>query len=178
MAEKVRPLQKAPLALLGALDLKVLGQNPDTFPPELQAVYDSVEHYLVDKQTVITASGNAQAQGTEASFTVPFGFAYRMKTLNVALTFANVGDKASDGISIRGGIRMPDGTGVVLCAKEFMAQAPFILGLALDRFVVDAIYSGPPILLPAGSKIFVQLGCGLDQQEVIALSALVQTLPT
>lgn len=172
------PLQKAPLALLGALDLKQLGHNPEELEGAVQPTYETTEHYLVSNQTIVTASANAQIAGTEVSFTVPNGSAFRVKTVNVAITLPATTNKARDGISIRGGIRMPDGTGCVLCSLAFPAAGTLTTGLVNDQMTFTCVFTGEAILLPAGSKIFGQLQCGLDQQGTLAMSALVQSLPT
>ena len=167
------PLQKAPLGLLGALDLKTLGDNPSRFQGTVFPMIDAQEYYLAPNLDIVTATGNAQTSGTEVSYTVPNGYAYRLKAINAGIQLNNVGDLATDGISVRGGIRLPTGIGAVLCSLN----APTVPALVNDTESWTSCWSGD-ILLPPGSIIFAQLQCGLDQSGLMGLSALVQVIPT
>lgn len=76
------PLQKAAHALLGAFNLKVLGQNPDRFGDTVTPVVDIYDQYLVNEllrvSTTVTIAGGSGVTSLVGSPTVPQGFSWRV----------------------------------------------------------------------------------------------------
>lgn len=65
-------LQKGPDGLLGALDLKTTGQNPNEFDLELKPTFEARPFYLLRNRRVTAASGPFATINTMiASLTVP-----------------------------------------------------------------------------------------------------------
>jgi len=91
-------LQKGPDGLLGALDLKTTGQNPQEFPGSLLGTFDCVPFYLLRNRTFVTGSGPFATVGTiivmtGGVFTVPQAEVWRVKAISAVL-LRNVADIA------------------------------------------------------------------------------------
>jgi len=82
------PLQKVASGLLGALNLKTLGRNPQTFADELQPQYDATNHYLLDLLTRFgsTTPSAALGVGTTQVVTVPQGEVWAVFNIGAAIT--------------------------------------------------------------------------------------------
>lgn len=77
-------LQKGPDGLLGALDLKTTGKNPNEFPNSLQAVLECRQFYLLRNRRVIAASGAFATINTMiASITVPQDEVWHVNSLQL-----------------------------------------------------------------------------------------------
>lgn len=91
-------LQKAPNGLLGALNLKALGAQPDEFAGTLAPTYDVRDHYQSDLLRVQLAL-TALATGTfvTCNLNVPGGEVWRVRAIHGSLQLAS-GDTAGAGI--------------------------------------------------------------------------------
>jgi len=90
------PLQKSPDGVLGALDLKVLGLNPNKFSDTLVPIVDVYDQYLANELATLespTATITGPAVSADATLTVPNGQAYRVLAIGVYCLLAG-GDAA------------------------------------------------------------------------------------
>ena len=90
----MRNLQKGPDGLLGALDLKTLGQNPTEFPATLQGVLECTPYYLLRNRIVTVGSGAFVTVNTLiAGITTPNDEVWRVLAIN-GTSSRNVADVA------------------------------------------------------------------------------------
>jgi hypothetical protein len=155
------PLQKAPLGLLGALDLKTLGVNPDVFAGSVLPVVDAWEHYLADQLLVTTASSTIGigTSGASVSPSVPVGYMWRLLAVGVSAVL-NVADAAftsSWGASIA---RSPDPTSAIIANLQ-------TLGLAGSLSRSGGFLVPHPLVLQSGWS--VQLAVALSANATVAV---------
>jgi hypothetical protein len=86
------PLQKAPLGLLGAFDLKTLGINPTAFGDTVVPISSTDDFYFLPNQRSTVAAA-AVLSGVVATQTVPANEIWRIKGIGVACG-RNVADVA------------------------------------------------------------------------------------
>jgi len=78
------PLQKGPDGLLGLLDLKTLGRNPNEFPNTLQGTVECREFYLLRERRVTSANGAFVAINTAiGTVTVPNDEVWRVNSIGL-----------------------------------------------------------------------------------------------
>ena len=90
------PLHKAGRGILGTLEQKVLGQNPDTFGRELVPVFDARDHYLTDMLAPIGPVGSIAnpAVNALAGETCPTGEIWNVVAIQAQATVL-AADKAN-----------------------------------------------------------------------------------
>ena len=97
------PLQKAPAGLLGAFNLKTLGQNPDIFSSMVMGVADVRDMYLADLASGNSVTGNVTVAGNQVVMPVPNGEIWRVRTIAGFLQIS-AGTTAADGVRFSLGI--------------------------------------------------------------------------
>lgn len=82
------PLHKAPTGILGSLELKVLGKNPDRFSAELAPVADFLDNYIVDRLAPIApiATLTNPATSVLCGQSVATGEVWRVLTIQAQAT--------------------------------------------------------------------------------------------
>lgn len=144
------PLQKAPLGLLGAFALKVLGVNPDFFGRTVVPIADVYDQYLATTELQIKQGSAVAAIGSgsefPATFTVPAGKVWRVIGGSISGSL-NVADAA---INVQGtfGVISPNSgpTAAVL------ATGPIMTGMQAGTRSFGCSFR-PPIFLPSGWSI-------------------------
>lgn len=139
-----RRLQTAPIGLLGQFNMKVEGQNPDLFGGRVTPVVDVADNYLLDRSTIIGASGTiAIGAATTTATLQPAspGLLWRVQSLGLAL-IRNAADVALNGtLSVE--ITDPtSGNAIGIVTQQF-------IGLALTVVGGGAVLPHP-VLLPPG----------------------------
>lgn len=88
-------LQKAPFGILGAFDLKNMGENPAELSDTVVLVADVYDQYLADGQQVLRTQGTIANPATFGNvvFTVPQGKVWRLLNASIAAVF-DVADAA------------------------------------------------------------------------------------
>lgn len=81
------PLHKVPAGLLGLLNLKTLGRNPDTFSNVVGGVLDLRSQYGAALQLVTQASPGEVAATTNFSQVVPAGEIWRVLAAGIVMNF-------------------------------------------------------------------------------------------
>ena len=164
-------LQKAPLGLLGALELKVLGKNPDQLADALVATYDAEDFYGLPNAQILTATGNLTSTGDLLQITVPSNQVYRVHTLAMRISI-NAGDKV-------GGI-----LGVQVNANSTIAAIHADNGSIIG---IAAAFSGNwacatrlerPLLLGPGSILTWYQGTAVGAARAASLTAYVEVFST
>lgn len=138
------PLSKSPEGLLGALDLKTLGQNPGTFARELGASFETLDFYLLRNRIAIgftsvfvavnTNLVMTAATGTPANYvvgglvTVPNTECWRVKTLGVQ----NTRVAADAGLALECSVFIRRPANIQSC-NVFTAQWPAVVATDLVR---------------------------------------------
>lgn len=142
------PLHKSPLGLLEAFSLKALGRAPDKFGDVVTPTTDVTQYYL---QTLVRTS---QALGVAAGFPLSVssqitGGPIKFHTLATRL---NIGAGGGAGTYYIGtiGVRVPT-SGPYAPLASVLFPGGITPGDSLD-----VIYTGPSLLLPAGSEILAQ----------------------
>jgi hypothetical protein len=102
------PLQKSPLGLLGAFDLKTLGHQPNQFGDVVMPVHGVTDQYLLPQLAIVTASATIAIAGNSAvtSIPVPQGQVWRVLAWSIECTLA----AADAALGPRGSIAIGDGT--------------------------------------------------------------------
>jgi hypothetical protein len=142
-------LQKGPIALLGAFALKVLGRNPTAFGDSITPVVDVYDQYLAAGELQVSNQvlATALAAFNSSTFTVPNGKAWRVKGASLlgSLNAADAAFVSMQTVNIQSPNSSPNGCRIA--AAQFPATAgPRAVG-----------YVGPPIFLPSGWKIVLEL---------------------
>ena len=90
-----RKLQTAPIGLLGALNMKVGGENPDLFGGRVTPSVDVLDNYLLDKEAVQGASVALAIGATNGvvPLAAPAGFIWRVLATS-AILVVNAADVA------------------------------------------------------------------------------------
>lgn len=169
------PLQKSPLALLGAFALKQLGVNPTHFGEEIQPSIDVYDQYLYNEQRIsVTLSAAGIALGTShaaVSVTVPAAKAWRVLGIaGVATPAAGDAGKTFNGfLSVRDTLSQE----VALENRQLLGTGAAIAG---DRIL--GYQPSNPIFLPSGWKIaFVADSSVVTAANVpLALNVFVQEI--
>jgi len=157
-------LQKAPLGLLGAFALKVLGRNPPQFSDVVVPTADVYDQYLATQELQqLTVAGNANlAASNTRTFTVPNGKVWRLIGAGAQIGL-NVADVALKSI-ITVNIQSPNGglpDGLIGSGVTDTGGAAFrAFGLALR----------PPIFLPSGWIV----GLGLNTSAALTVAVPMQ----
>lgn len=149
------PLQTAPIGLLGALDLKTLGLNPNVFSGTLVPVVDCWDVYLADHLKVVTATGTigVGSSGGVVNIPVPQGYMWRLLDFGVT-ALLNVADIAFTSSWVTSLARTPSTTSAILSNLS-------VLGAAGSLSRSGGLLVPHPLWLPAAWQI----------QTAVALSA-------
>lgn len=173
------PLQKSPLGLLGALDLKVLGRNPDAVPLFLQLAYDAQPFYSAGNLRAVAAS-QTLGGGGRAELTVPSGFAWRVVALGGSVSAtggAITGDKLIFGLRVRsapaaGGFEVNVGSAMLPAFGTDVLDAG-------ERFSFGGFLPVPFVLPPSGSlSVFWEsINAGSPSSAAFNVTALIEEFP-
>lgn len=165
-------LQTAPIALLGALGLKVGGSNPAEFGEQLTPTFNGDDFYGLNWLQQDLATGNLQNSGDELTLTVPANQAWRVHVAGFRASL-NAADKIAAFLSFRlnaSAVNVP-----------FTADNGSILGIAAAFAGSWAlgIRLAPPVLLPPGAIIAATLGTTIGAAaRSCSLSVLVEKFST
>jgi hypothetical protein len=130
------PLHKAPLGLLGAFALKVLGRNPDKFGEAVLPVVDVYDQYLDTTEARVVGTMAIGTRTISGAHVLPSRYAYRVLAIgvsfsldaaDVALTATTITSMTSPAVA--GTVTEPQGTMVVNGATGLFRS----LGLWLPR---------------------------------------------
>jgi hypothetical protein len=167
-------LQKAPVGILGAFALKVLGRNPTTFGETVQPIVDVYDQYLGTSELQINVGSGlvtALAGYNAVSFTVPNAKAWRLKAASL-IGALNVADAALVSTQTIG-IQSPN-------------SAPFLVRVATrqDPATTGCRHVGwqtaTPIFLPSGWKVVFELwtSAAITVSSTLVTSAFIQEIDT
>ena len=164
------PLQKSPLGLLGALDLKTLGHNPDAFGGLVAPVTEALSFYSVNFRADRRITGST----FPLSLTVPTGQLWRVwnvsavidlsgATITPAVVRASIGWlNTGTGFTYQiADLRIP--TTSVLATDELFVERQFEIPFLAQPGAVLALNSN--LAVSAGS-ISASLSVGVDQLAV------------
>jgi hypothetical protein len=85
--EREQHLQKAPLGLLGALNLKVGGDNPDGFSKCLQATFDATQLYTAEFVNQAINASVGEVAGSSLTIDVDSAHAWLMRAVSARWDF-------------------------------------------------------------------------------------------
>lgn len=148
--------QTAPLGLLGALDLKAQGINPDEFSRELAPTIDTAAFYLAQGMQISQNATNHAAiiDGEKQVLTVPAGVCWWLWSVSGAVAFA-AGDTLLDTWPLYVGFESPNTINVAVNIGP-----PGVKGVIAGAISLRAGGWVPrPILLPPGSSVIARC-CG------------------
>lgn len=173
-------LQSAAYALLGALDLKVGGDNPASFGGELGPTIDTTPFYLAKWMQLTQASTTlpigAVANGTQTLLTVPAGFAWYVYAASASLGLA-AGDTMADSWPMYVGYRFPAS---VSNDMPLAVGPPGPKGITTGSISLRAAVTFPQgLLLQPGSSLIART-CGqatLTAQQSLVCAALYAQVP-
>jgi hypothetical protein len=154
----VSRLQTAPLGLLGALEMKVGGDNPSEFGALLQPTFEGAAFYLSKGMQIAQVATNHAtiADGDLDTLPVPDGEAWWLWSVSGAIALA-AGDSFDDAWQLYVGYQYPSAGGINL-AINIGPPAPtgaLTAGVSLRA----GGWCPRPILLPPGSALIVRT-CG------------------
>lgn len=164
-------LQKTGVGLLGALNLKTLGRQPNAFNDMVQPAFEVEEYYLLDLQSFANATAAAvSAVNSKATMTVPTSEIWRV---------ISVGGAAS---AFSGAVAFPVSFAVEAILPG--AATGVELGTAIAPSInaandtVRVVQQRPPFFLAAGSGLQMVLGTALGAVTVdLAVRAIIQRIP-
>jgi hypothetical protein len=161
-----KPLQKAPLGLLGLLDLKTLGRNPDGFNNTVVATIEASDMYGAPNAQILTASGNLQNVGDTLSLTVPSSTAYRVRSFAGAVTTI-----ATENAGLALGFQTSANSNFAPWYSQNSTQAA-----AAQNFRAARYFERPPIIGP-GSILLVYNLIAFGAARAASLVAVVEPIP-
>lgn len=140
-------LQKAPEGLLGALELKTLGQNPNAFGDTVVPFFDVAGFYgLPNTLTTSALSSNVVAVASfAAAITVPDGEVWRLRYGGFTLEGFTAGDSAWAALA------MARTTSPVVPLLQMPAP---VLAVATDVLFFGGRLE---LLIPPGTRVFTTL---------------------
>lgn len=89
------PLQKPPLGLLGALNLKVLGRNPDEFANALQSVYQVNDLYDADLIGQATNTSAGEVAAASINLAVDSAHLWLVRNVSARITYTALSNSAA-----------------------------------------------------------------------------------
>lgn len=145
------PLQKAPLAVLSAFELKVLGHNPNELGSVVLPIADIFEHYLSDRvrEQLAQPSIGIGARTSTTTFT-PTTQIWRLLNIGVNLTL-DAADTALTG-HIQTSITSPSASGSITQPVGAMTK-----GGATGLQLVAGFYLPRPLLVFPGMQIALRV---------------------
>jgi hypothetical protein len=173
------PLQKVPIGLLGALDLKTLGLNPRFFGETVQPTFDVRDFYLLPQlESVFTDAIGVTALGSIAAVVVPNGQTWRVRAASCELlcpaTTSSPG-ASTDPLALSLQVEP------ILAAQETRIATgvfPFN-GFALTAAVQFGCEAANlDLVIPSGCRIFAQLDSTVTVASDLRCSVLFQRFPS
>ena len=166
-------LQKSPTGLLGAFELKTLGQNPSEFGEQVVPVVDVLDNYVAGDQRI---ERNQTTLANPATFTssthrVPNGKVWRL----LGISFAGVLDVADAALTTTVDVRLsPDPLDSVVVLLQ--PVGPLLRGGSLTRACKAAFVMPRALFLPAGWGVIgtVQLDAAPAVSFVYDFAILIQ----
>ncbi|HET8777485.1 MAG TPA: hypothetical protein VFN76_07475 [Candidatus Limnocylindria bacterium] len=160
-------LQKAPLGLLGLLELKTQGENPNEFSDTVSPVIEASDFYAAPALTIVEATGNVTNKGDILEIVVPNNTAYRLRTLSMGVALA-----AGEGCCVALGYRI-DPNGVL---AQFHQDTIADGDLAGVCDFPCCMYFDRPFLVGPGGRIGGIIRSNLSGASAAALRAVVEIL--
>lgn len=140
-------LHKLPDGLLGALNLKTTGQNPNQLSDAISGTLDLIDWYLRDFLTMpAPVGGNMTNPGDGIVLTVPGGVMWRVLSIGIAI----IPDAADAALRVYGRFDARTETGLGL---NYLQECGPIVVTPELRNANFAMRLNPPLLLKAGSVI-------------------------
>lgn len=165
------PLQKAPLSLLGALDLKTTGENPTEFGDVVTPTYAVDDHYLAPNAQFVTVSGNLQNPADLLTLSVPNGVAWRVRCVAGR---AVIGSLDASGFYAFLGMRLNSTQSLVVVQQGVVPQPA--VATTLHPAVTTGLLARP-LLLQSGGQLALYLEAAFNAPRACSLSALVDVIP-
>ena len=144
---------KSPFGLLGALDLKALGQNPETFGDTIAPVLELAPFYFppVVRQFVQNIAGPITA-GTSVALTVPANEAWL-----VYLAGGTIPLLTADAITDAGGLYIAYQANPSAAAIQLGTGPIYPTGVAVNAWAAQVAVSFPrPWIMPPGSSLLLR----------------------
>lgn len=163
------PLQAAPQGLLGAFNLKTLGDNPSIFGGSVQPVVEAMGFYGLPKRSFQLATGNLQNPGDILTLTVPAGQVWRVLA---ASGRAVIGALDVSGFVAMLGTRPTNNPtqSIVAIAQANIPQpaTPVTLHVAVCSGLVEPFYLGP------GAELVLYIGAAFNAARSCSIQAIVE----
>lgn len=170
------PLQKSPLGLLGAFDLKTLGSNPSAFGEVVTPVAEVLPFYTVTRRISYTsATTDADVFATQETITVPDGKVWRLLSATAVLNVPAAATLVSPVISFVLGFQPLVNTNINVLDSIYLPLAPGAIP-AGGGFQLRAHAEPTLLVLPAGYRVVGQVlhAFSAASNTTIAVTALVE----
>lgn len=165
----IAPLHKAPHGVLGAFDLKVLGQNPDKFGDTLIPTSDVLDFYLARNLDVFGPIGTITNPATSAlaGEAVPQGECWRVFAVHAqaAVLNADAANVYTATINIT-----PPSAAVLHVISTGVMVGPGIAGATNTRYWSYELRK--PLVLPPGWRVGVGVFCNVTPAVSTAIAAV------
>lgn len=141
------PLHKPPLGIMGGLDLKAFGQNPNELGSTVAPILDLMDHYAAANLrrfgTTLTNAGGSGVTNQNTALTVPQGQNWRVlaASISTAVPAADAANVLRGGIGVTAAVNPADTT--LLFVDDMVGNNAFRLMATMP----------PRLFIPAGWKI-------------------------